>query len=120
MGCSRRRPDWFHDCGTHSIIVECDEDQHSDRESICENRRTMEIFGDLGGRPLVLIRFNPDKYTDDTTVVRGCFKFDKENNIAAFVKEFDRRYTQLLTSIGENTKKIPTKELTVINLFYNQ
>ena len=30
---------------------------------ICENKRTMEIFQDIGCRLCVFIRFNPDSYT---------------------------------------------------------
>ena len=35
--------------------VEIDENQHTNYS--CENKRTMEIFNDLGRRPLVMIRF---------------------------------------------------------------
>lgn len=27
-GCSARRPDFYADCGTHAVVVECDENQH--------------------------------------------------------------------------------------------
>jgi len=61
-GCSKRRPDAYSDLLTHVLIVECDEDQHKDYEKLCDNKRTMEIFQDFGNRPIVFIRFNPDKY----------------------------------------------------------
>ena len=35
----------------------------------CKNKRIMEIFQDLGSRPIVFIRFNQDKYDN----VQGCF-----------------------------------------------
>ena len=64
-GCSRKRPDVLMDFLTHSIIIEVDETQHSSEEyCACENKRMMQIFQDLGSRPVVFIRFNPDKYTD--------------------------------------------------------
>ncbi len=60
-GCSRRRPDAFIDRLTHSIVLECDEYGHRGYDEICENKRIMEIFEDLGSRPIVFLRFNPDK-----------------------------------------------------------
>ncbi|MBT4942109.1 MAG: hypothetical protein HON29_03640, partial [Candidatus Magasanikbacteria bacterium] len=41
-GCSKRRPDLMLDLLTHVIIVEIDEEQHSDYSSICESMRTMQ------------------------------------------------------------------------------
>ena len=59
-GCSLRRPDCYIDKFTHIVIIECDENQH--RDTSCENKRTMELFQDFGNRPIIFIRFNPDKY----------------------------------------------------------
>ena len=61
-GCSKKRPDWFIDCLTHSVVIECDEHQHIRNK--CENKRIMHLFEDLANRPLVVIRFNPDHYID--------------------------------------------------------
>ena len=58
-GCSGRRPDWFIDCFKYSIIIELDEDQH--KYTSCDDKRMMELFTDLGSRPLVLIRINVEK-----------------------------------------------------------
>jgi hypothetical protein len=44
------------------VVVEVDEHQHVDYD--CERRRVMEISKDLDHRPLIVIRFNPDRYTD--------------------------------------------------------
>ncbi len=60
--CSRRRPDFFYDMGSHCVIVECDEDQHKGRECKCEQQRMIEIHQSLEGRPLLFIRYNPDDY----------------------------------------------------------
>ena len=59
-GCSRRRPDLMADLGFQVIIVEIDENQHT----TCENKRLMELSQDVGHRPIVMIRFNPDEYTE--------------------------------------------------------
>jgi hypothetical protein len=76
-GCSKRRLDFYFECNTHSIIVEVDEEQHIAYDTQCEENRTNEIFTDLADRPLVLIRFNPDKTKDRI----GCFQFTQENAI---------------------------------------
>ena len=62
-GCSKKRPDVLIDLLLYSIIIECDENQHKNYE--CENKRTMQLFEDLGNRPLVFIRFNPDDYINN-------------------------------------------------------
>ena len=61
-GCSNRRPDVLLDMGEYVIIIEIDENQHQDYDCTCENKRLMELFQDCGGRPMAMIRFNPDKY----------------------------------------------------------
>jgi hypothetical protein len=61
-GCSRRRPDLLVDMGSHIVIVEIDENKHTDYDCSCENRRLMELSQDLHHRPIVFIRFNPDAY----------------------------------------------------------
>ena len=61
-GCSRRRPDILCHLGSHVIVIEVDESQHISYS--CENKRMMEISRDLDHAPLIMIRFNPDSYTD--------------------------------------------------------
>jgi hypothetical protein len=73
-GCSLYRPDWYIDRLTHVIVVECDEDCHSNYS--CENKRIMSLFQDFANRPLVVIRFNPDKYKE-----KECFTYDDKNKI---------------------------------------
>jgi hypothetical protein len=73
-GCSKRRPDIVLDMGSEVLIIEVDEWQHKSHDCICENKRTMELFDDSGSRPIVLIRFNPDKYTTMSgTKVPSCW-----------------------------------------------
>ena len=67
-GCSRRRPDFLIDLGTHVIIVEIDENQHYDYDTLCEQTRVRELWEDLACRNIIFVRFNPDKYTDITNV----------------------------------------------------
>jgi hypothetical protein len=79
-GCSKKRPDVMIDCLTHTIIIECDENQHQYDNYSCENKRTMELFTDLGNRPMVMIRFNPDEYKIGTKKVQSCFKGEAVNS----------------------------------------
>lgn len=59
-GCSKRRPDLRWDLPTQVIIVEVDEHQHKSYSEICECARNSQIVGDVGGRPVRFIRYNPD------------------------------------------------------------
>ena len=59
-GCSKRRPDLLLDFGYQIVIIEIDENQHNNYDCSCENKRIMELSQDLGHRPIVFIRFNPD------------------------------------------------------------
>ena len=61
-GCSLRRPDLLLDMGSHIIILEVDENKHSNYDCSCENKRLMILSQDLQHRPIVFIRFNPDSY----------------------------------------------------------
>lgn len=60
-GCSRRRPDAYFDLREHVVIVDIDEHQHEKYEESCECARLNDIVNDVGGRPVTVIRFNPDK-----------------------------------------------------------
>ena len=119
-GCSNKRPDWFCDMLTHSIIVECDENQHGNYS--CENKRMMEIFKDLGNRPIVFIRFNPDGYVKDNKRHNSCFKYHKQHGtpIIANQKEWDKRLTTLKDTIKHHMNNIPNKEVSLEHLFFTQ
>lgn len=118
-GCSRKRPDGLIDLLTHSIIIEIDEDQHSSYDKTCDNKRNMQMFEDLGDRPLVLIRFNPDSYTANSKKVRGCFSLSKTlGKLMINDKEMKSRIPILLKTISNNLSQ-PDKEITVIKLFFN-
>jgi hypothetical protein len=118
-GCSGRRPDFFFECLTHSVIVENDEHQHISVE--CENKRMMEIFASLGSRPLIMIRFNPDSYVDKSGIRHpGAFKRDRHRNLLIIEEEFNRRYTILKKALTDALSVVPTKNVTECKLFYNE
>ena len=73
-GCSKRRPDILLDLGYQVIIIEVDEDKHNAYECSCENKRIMEISQDVGHRPIVFLRFNPDSYVNmDGEKIGSCW-----------------------------------------------
>ncbi|MDD4930849.1 MAG: hypothetical protein PHG66_01685 [Candidatus Colwellbacteria bacterium] len=116
-GCSKKRPDWFIDMLTHSIIIECDENQHVNYS--CDNKRTMGLFTDLGNRPLVMIRFNPDRYKmSDSSYSDQCFEFN-EKNIISSTDEWVKRQEKLLQTIEYHIQNIPEKEITNESMFFD-
>lgn len=117
-GCSLRRPDILIDFYTHIIIIECDENRHFDYS--CENKRMMQIFQDLGNRPVIFLRFNPDGYKDKETGknVTGCFLKTKTINNSLQIKEWNRRFLKLKEKIDYNISNIPNKEVNIEYLFY--
>mgnify|MGYP001224982345 CR=1 FL=1 len=76
-GCSKRRPDLCVDMGSHIIIIEIDEHQHTDYDTTCEQMRNMNLWEDVQCRPIVFIRFNPDKYTKNGLNTPSCWKINK-------------------------------------------
>lgn len=66
-GCSKRRPDFIINRDGYTIVLECDEEQHSHKSypRECEITRMKQIYFDLGiehGK-LLFVRYNPDGYT---------------------------------------------------------
>lgn len=120
-GCSKRRPDIMCDLGKHILIIEVDEFQHKKYEEICENKRYMEISKDFDHRPIIFIRFNPDKYIKDNNTINSCWKEDKKGHlIISKVKEWNERLESLKMNINIWIEKSTEKTLEIINLFFDQ
>ena len=104
-GCSKRRPDAYLDLLTHIIIIECDENQHKDYDTTCEIVRINELFTDLGDRPIVFIRFNPDEYDN----IPSSFKYHKISGVPMVSNESEwiERLTTLKKCIIKHTKNVP-------------
>jgi hypothetical protein len=121
-GCSRRRPDLLLDMGSHIIIVEIDENKHTDYDCSCEHKRLMELSQDLQHRPIVFIRFNPDDYTNqDGILVKSCWKL---NNLGVVQiaknkqKEWEERIETLKQQIQYWIDNPTEKTVEIIELFY--
>jgi hypothetical protein len=121
-GCSQRRPDILIDMGSHVIVVEIDENQHIAYDTSCENRRLMEISKDLGHRPIVFIRFNPDSYTVGSTKHSSCWRVGKDG-ILRIMQSKDAEWSERLTILKEQIQYwIDTsseKTIEVIQLFFD-
>ena len=121
-GCSKRRPDLLLDLGTHIVIVEIDENKHSDYDCSCENKRLMELSQDVHHRPIVFIRFNPDKYVDEEgNTVKSCWRVNK-NGVLTIAKtkqeEWKKRIDVLKDTIQYWTDNPVEKTVEIIQLFY--
>jgi hypothetical protein len=60
QGCSTKRPDVYFELEKHCVIVEIDEHQHRTYEDSCECARINEIVNGIGGKSVIIIRYNPD------------------------------------------------------------
>jgi hypothetical protein len=120
-GCSKRRPDKLLDLNTHVIIVEVDENKHTSYDTTCENKRLMELSQDLGFRPIVFIRFNPDSYILNGKVVKSCWKVNKLGVMSVMKtkeKEWEERIKVLNNQIRYWIETISEKTIEIVELFY--
>jgi hypothetical protein len=122
-GCSKKRPDLLLDLLYQIIIVEIDENQHIDYDCSCENKRIMELSQDLGHRPIIFIRFNPDDYEDNGKNITSCWGQNK-NGICVIKKtkkdEWNNRLTILENQINYWIQNTTNKTVEIIQLFYDR
>ena len=116
-GCSKKKPDFFFELLTHVIMVEVDENGHMSYDQSCENKRMMELSEDIAHRPLVFIRFNPDK----TSTEPGCWGYDETGRAVVKKKraiEWQERLAALTAKITFWLSTIPDKTVELIKLYY--
>ena len=123
-GCSKRRPDLLLDLGYQIIIIEVDENQHSEYDCSCENKRIMQLSQDLGHRPIVFIRFNPDDYTRSDVNISSCWGLNNQG-ICVVKKNKKEEWMQRLHALEEQTnywinpENKTSKMIEIIQLFYD-
>lgn len=120
--CSNRRPDIYIDMGSHLIIIEIDENQHTGYEQICENRRTMEISKGIEHRYLVMIRFNPDGYINEKgSKIPTCWRNTKNGTVLVKTRidDWNLRLNTLKKTLKYWLKNEPQKTIEIVKLFYN-
>jgi hypothetical protein len=83
-GCSRKRPDRLYGGPNLVEVDECDENQHRGVDYSCEQARITELYDEpsICGRPMVVIRWNPDGYTPPPSRP----KVEIEKRLELFVK----------------------------------
>jgi hypothetical protein len=123
-GCSRKRPDLLLDLGYQVIVVEIDENQHESYDCSCENKRLMLLSQDIGHRPIVFIRFNPDDYINGTKKVTSCWSLNKLGVCSvkkAKVKEWNERLELLNAQIAywTHSDNKTEKTIEIVQLFYD-
>jgi hypothetical protein len=123
-GCSKRRPDLFLDLGYQILIIEIDENQHLDYDCSCENKRIMELSQDVGHKPIVFIRFNPDEFYNNEIAISSCWGTDKKG-ISVVKKSKTKEWEKRLNTLKEqvvywiNPDNITTKTVEIIQLFFD-
>jgi len=101
--CGLERPDIYIDCGTHILIVEVDEDQHSGRPCECEQTRMVNI-SQSNGLKTFFLRFNPDGYKRPKGI--------KQESTA-------KRFKTLLDWVNHWKKTEPIDFLSVMYLYFD-
>jgi hypothetical protein len=104
-GCSKKRPDVYFELNKHCVIVEIDEHQHNTYGESCECARINEIVNGIGGRSVIIIRYNPD-------VV-------KNKGITLTIKQIDRIELLVKTIKEELVKEYDDFIVKTIQLYYN-
>ena len=105
QGCSNKRPDVYFELNKHCVIVEIDENQHNSYEDKCECARINEIVNGIGGKSVIIIRYNPD-------VV-------KNKNKVLTINQKDRIDLLVKTIKEEIIKEYDTFIVKNIQLYYN-
>jgi hypothetical protein len=126
-GCSKRRPDLLLDLGYQLIIVEVDENQHIDYDCSCENKRIMELSQDVGHRPIIFIRFNPDDYKNvNNENITSCFGMDNRSGVLIVKKSKQKEWNERLNVLKNvieywvNPANKTDKMIEIIQLFYDK
>jgi hypothetical protein len=121
-GCSMRRPDILLDLGYQVLIIEIDENAHQDYNCSCENKRIMELSQDVGHRPIIFIRFNPDSYRKGNIKIPSCWEQNMNGIcVVKYKEDWEYRLNTLEAQIkywcllSNTTNKI----IEAIQLFYD-
>jgi hypothetical protein len=105
QGCSNKRPDIYFELNKHCVIVEIDENQHNSYEDKCECARINEIVNGIGGKSVIIIRYNPDIIKNKNKIL----KINQTDRIDLLVK----------TIKDELVKEYDTFIVKIIQLYYN-
>ncbi len=121
-GCTALRPDLLCQFGSHVVIIEVDEQAHARAGTACEWARLNALAEDLRFQPLVVLRFNPDAYTDAAGVRhRACVRPDARGHLVVAEPDAWRaRLECLLARVRHYATGAPAEMLVVEHLFYSR
>ena len=115
-GCSAKRPDLLCDLGDQVLMIEIDENQHEAYDCSCDNKRLMLLSQDIGHRPLILLRFNPDKYDK----FPGCWHVNKFGTCSLlYEKAWAKRLQALKEQVEYWLANRTEKTVECIQLFFS-
>jgi hypothetical protein len=110
--CNLYRPDILYDCGTHIVVIECDENQHKNypwetcslNKSLehMEEKRMYEIMVAYG-LPAVFIRWNPDAFKVNGVVNK---KYNNDKRLEMLIKWVNYCFNKMEVSHGLVYKKL--------------
>jgi hypothetical protein len=116
--CNLYRPDILYDCGTHIVVVECDENQHKNYPwESCSLNRSLEHMEEKRmyeimvayGLPAIFIRWNPDNFnikgSEGPRVLRINKKYNNARRLEMLVK-WVNYYMKLEVKQGVIYKKL--------------
>lgn len=90
--CNLYRPDILYDCGTHIVVIECDENQHKNYPwESCSLNRSLEHMEEKRmyeimiayGLPAIFLRWNPDIFKVNDTINK---KYNNDKKLEMLVK----------------------------------
>ena len=119
-GCSRRRPDLLCDFGNQVLIVEVDENQHTDYDTTCETVRLEQISEDVQYRPVIFIRFNPDGYYIKEKKIFSCWKMKNGKMSISRQKDWGNRLEALKKEIKYWSENNTDERVKIIQMFYDE
>jgi len=124
IGCIQSRPDILIHLNKHSIIIECDEFQHSYYKDTCKEIIRIPKMQQELNRNLIVIRFNPDAYIDkNKKKVPSCFAIDPKIGMNVIkkdqLKNWNNRLETLKDCLNDAINNEPTELITEIKLFFD-
>ena len=115
-GCTRYRPDILIDFGSHIVIVEIDEFRHTNY--VCEQKRMVDLYEDMGYRNTIFIRFNPDGYNLEGIRYPTPFPVLDNGDMSVNEEEMADRMYELIQTILFYKDNAPDEPITYNYLFY--
>lgn len=121
--CMNTRPDFMIHLNEHTIIIECDENQHSYYKDTCKEITRIPYIQETLNRPITVIRFNPDSYKINDVIIKSCFAIDKRTGLTIILKDqfnlWNNRLEVLKICIEQNININPTIDIKEHFLFFD-